>query len=58
MENVVEKIKLPHLTIDISLLRGKRILICGKGGSGKSTLVSLLANSLSNENNKIIVGNM
>jgi CO dehydrogenase maturation factor len=55
MENVVEKINSPSLSIDASILRGKRILICGKGGSGKSTIVSLLANSLSNENNKIIV---
>jgi CO dehydrogenase maturation factor len=54
MESVAEKIKSPHLTIDASLLHGKRILICGKGGSGKSTIVSLLANALSN-NNQIIV---
>jgi len=27
-------------------LRGQRILVCGKGGSGKSTLVALLAKSL------------
>lgn len=54
MESVVEKIKSHHLTIDASLLHGKRILICGKGGSGKSTIVSLLANALSN-NNQIIV---
>ena len=54
MENVVEKINSSNLTIDASLLQGKRILICGKGGSGKSTIVTLLANALSN-NNKIIV---
>ena len=28
------------------LLRGKRILVCGKGGSGKSTVVALMANIL------------
>ena len=27
-------------------LRGKRILVCGKGGSGKSTIVALMANIL------------
>jgi CO dehydrogenase maturation factor len=27
-------------------LRGKRILVCGKGGSGKSTVVALMANIL------------
>jgi CO dehydrogenase maturation factor len=27
-------------------LRGKRILVCGKGGSGKSTIVALIANIL------------
>jgi CO dehydrogenase maturation factor len=27
-------------------LRGKRILVCGKGGSGKSTVVALMANVL------------
>jgi CO dehydrogenase maturation factor len=27
-------------------LRGKRILVCGKGGSGKSTIVALMANVL------------
>jgi len=42
-------------SLDESVLNGKRILICGKGGSGKSTIVTLLANALSNENGEVVV---
>jgi CO dehydrogenase maturation factor len=41
--------------LDVSILNGKRILICGKGGSGKSTTVTLLANTLCNENGEVVV---
>ena len=36
-------------------LRGKRILICGKGGSGKSTLVALLATVLQHKAYEVMV---
>ena len=41
--------------LDESVLNGKRILVCGKGGSGKSTIVTLLANALRNENGEVVV---
>ena len=41
--------------LDESVLNGKRILVCGKGGSGKSTIVTLLANILSNKNGEVVV---
>jgi CO dehydrogenase maturation factor len=55
MGTTAEKTKLHHLTTDTLVLRGKRILVCGKGGSGKSTIVSLLAHTLGNEKHKVIV---
>ncbi len=36
-------------------LAGKRIIICGKGGSGKSSIVSLMANMLSSKGYKVMV---
>lgn len=36
-------------------LCGKRILVCGKGGSGKSTLVTLLANALQGKEYEVLV---
>jgi len=36
-------------------LREKRILVCGKGGSGKSTIVSLLATILQRKAYKVMV---
>jgi len=36
-------------------LRGRRILVCGKGGSGKSTLVALLATVLQRKRYEVIV---
>ncbi|MEA1924712.1 MAG: adenylyl-sulfate kinase [Candidatus Altiarchaeota archaeon] len=37
------------------LLSGKRILVCGKGGSGKSTIVTFLSNVLEEKKYKILV---
>ncbi|MCF6148724.1 MAG: adenylyl-sulfate kinase [Candidatus Kuenenia sp.] len=34
---------------------GKRIFVCGKGGSGKSSIVALMANVLHNERYKVMV---
>jgi CO dehydrogenase maturation factor len=36
-------------------LRGKRILVCGKGGSGKSTIVALMAAILQRKSNEVMV---
>lgn len=36
-------------------LAGKRILVCGKGGSGKSTLVALMATSLLHRGYEVLV---
>ena len=36
-------------------LRGKRILVCGKGGSGKSTLVALMAAALQRKAYEVMV---
>ena len=36
-------------------LTGKRIIVCGKGGSGKSSIVSLMANMLSSRGYKVMV---
>jgi CO dehydrogenase maturation factor len=36
-------------------LRGKRILVCGKGGSGKSTLVALMASVLQRKSYELVV---
>lgn len=39
----------------MNALKNKRILICGKGGSGKSSIVSLLGNELTKKNYKVIL---
>ncbi len=39
----------------MKVLRHKRILICGKGGSGKSSIVSLLGNELIKQKYKVIL---
>lgn len=39
----------------MNILKNKRILICGKGGSGKSSIVSLLGNELIKQNYKVIL---
>lgn len=39
----------------MNALKNKRILICGKGGSGKSSIVSLLGNELMKQNYKVIL---
>ncbi len=36
-------------------LQGKRILVCGKGGSGKSTIISLLAAALEAKSYQVVV---
>jgi CO dehydrogenase maturation factor len=41
--------------LDKSALNGKRILVCGKGGSGKSTVITLLANTLSKLKYEVVV---
>jgi len=39
----------------MKILKNKRILICGKGGSGKSSIVSLLGNELIKQSYKLIL---
>jgi CO dehydrogenase maturation factor len=39
----------------MNILKNKRILICGKGGSGKSSIVSLLGNELLKQNYKVVL---
>ena len=39
----------------MNILKNKRILVCGKGGSGKSSLVSLLGKSLLKEGYQVIL---
>ncbi|MEJ2007328.1 MAG: adenylyl-sulfate kinase [Acidobacteriota bacterium] len=39
----------------ISPLRGKRILVCGKGGSGKSTVVALMTKILERKGYEVLV---
>jgi len=53
--NTIIKNNITESNFDQSVLNGKRILICGKGGSGKSTIVTLLANRLSKNKQKVIV---
>ncbi|MCW8811114.1 MAG: DUF87 domain-containing protein [Ignavibacteriaceae bacterium] len=39
----------------MNILKNKRILVCGKGGSGKSSIVSLLGKELVKQNYKVIL---
>jgi len=39
----------------MNILKNKRILVCGKGGSGKSSIVSLIGNELTKQNYKVIL---
>jgi len=39
----------------MNILKNKRILVCGKGGSGKSSIVSLLGNELLKQRYKVIL---
>jgi CO dehydrogenase maturation factor len=39
----------------MNILKNKRILVCGKGGSGKSSIVSLLGNKLIEHKYKVIL---
>ena len=36
-------------------LIGKRILVCGKGGSGKSSIVALMAKTFSTKDYQVVV---
>ncbi len=55
METIYNKEKAFLDTLDTSVLFGKRILVCGKGGSGKSTVITLLANALSRMKYEVVV---
>ena len=55
MDTVYAKTKASPDTVNRSILFGKRILVCGKGGSGKSTVITLLANALSKKKNEVVV---
>jgi CO dehydrogenase maturation factor len=44
-----------HKRQSVKPLRGKRILVCGKGGSGKSTLVALMAIVLQRKTYELVV---
>jgi len=39
----------------MNILKNKRFLVCGKGGSGKSSIVSLIGNELIKQNYKVIL---
>jgi len=39
----------------MSILKNKRILVCGKGGSGKSSIVTLIGNALQKKGYKLIL---
>ena len=55
MATIYNKEKAFPDTVDTSTLFGKRILVCGKGGSGKSTVTTLLANALSKKDYEVVV---
>jgi len=46
---------MPHIRQSKKPLCGKRILVCGKGGSGKSTLVALMATVLQRKKYEVMV---
>ena len=46
---------MPHIRQSKKPLCGKRILVCGKGGSGKSTLVALMATILQRKTYEVMV---
>jgi len=55
MDTIYDKAKASPGTVSTSVLCGKRILVCGKGGSGKSTVITLLANALSKKKYEVVV---
>jgi CO dehydrogenase maturation factor len=55
MDTVYAKTKASPETVSRSILFGKRILVCGKGGSGKSTVITLLANALSKKKFEVVI---
>ncbi|RKY97776.1 MAG: hypothetical protein DRQ13_04290 [Ignavibacteriae bacterium] len=55
MDTIYDKAEASPDTVSTSGLFGKRILVCGKGGSGKSTVITLLANALSKKKYEVVV---
>ena len=55
MDTIYNKTEASPDTVSTSVLFGKRILVCGKGGSGKSTVITLLANALSKKKYEVVV---
>ena len=55
MDTIYDKAEASPDTVSTSVLFGKRILVCGKGGSGKSTVITLLANALSKKKYEVVV---
>ncbi len=55
MNKVYAKTEASSDTVSRLILFGKRILVCGKGGSGKSTVITLLANALSKKKYEVVV---
>jgi CO dehydrogenase maturation factor len=55
MDTIHDKAEASPDTVSTSVLFGKRILVCGKGGSGKSTVITLLANALSKKKYEVVV---
>jgi len=55
MDTIYDKAEASPDTVSTSVLCGKRILVCGKGGSGKSTVITLLANVLSKKKYEVVV---
>ena len=55
MNTIYDKVEASPETMSRSILFGKRILVCGKGGSGKSTVITLLANALSKKKYEVAV---
>lgn len=55
MDTIYDKAEASPDTVSTSVLFGKRILVCGKGGSGKSTVITLMANALSKKKYEVVV---
>jgi len=55
MDTVYVKTEASPDIVSESILFGKRILVCGKGGSGKSTIITLLANAFSKKKYEVVV---
>ncbi len=58
MEKKNRKIKMSNILMDqrmVKKMRWSKILICGKGGSGKSTVAALLSKSIARRGYKVLV---